>query len=186
MTRRAVLLALLAASCGVPQPCPEPLHECGGQCVDLQSNRQDCGGCGVTCGASQVCQAGGCTPDVRAPCANRVGGAFVTLGVCGSAVKAWITQPAFVDEAASYVGTTALPRTPLLAILERTDCDAQWSWTVGADASWVSSVTVPCTAACPSAIETAVRANTLPLASTWCPTPATSLVLAVDRRPAPP
>ena len=186
MPRRAALLALLAASCTVPQPCPEPLHECNGQCVDIASDRNDCGGCGVQCASGQVCSKGTCSPDVRGPCASRSGGAFVTLGECGSAVKVWIATPAFVDEAASYVGTTSTPRTPLLAIVQRPDCDAQWSWTVDdMDASWVSSVTVTCTAACPATIESAVDSNTLPVASVWCPTPAPSLVLAVERKPAP-
>jgi hypothetical protein len=184
MPRRAFLLALLAASCSNPQPCPEPLVECVGQCLDVQSDRYHCGGCGRNCAPNEVCVSGGCTQDVRAPCGIRSGGAFVTLGQCGSAVKVWITAPPFIDEAASYVGTTAVPRTPLLKILGKPDCDAQWSWTVDrADASWVTSVTnTTCTAACPAEIEAAVR-SLLPLASAWCPTPASSLVLAVDRRP---
>jgi hypothetical protein len=181
MRRRAALLALLAASCTVPQPCPQPLHECNGQCIDLASDRNDCGACGVICSPTQVCVSGGCTADVRAPCGIRTGGAFVTLGQCGSAVKVWITTPAFIDEAASYVGTTALPRTPLLAIVPRTDCDAQWSWTAGVDASWATSVAVACTSECPKTIEAEVGSPFPP--STWCPTPASSLVLAVDRRP---
>jgi hypothetical protein len=128
-----------------------------------------------------------CSTDVRGPCATRTGGAFVTLSACGSAVKVWIRETAFVDEAASYVGTTSLPRTPVLAVVEKPDCDAQWSWTVDdLDASWVSSVTPRCTTdACPSAIEDAVDSKTLPVPSVWCPTPTTSLVLAVERKPAP-
>jgi hypothetical protein len=183
MLRRAALLVLLAASCSNPQPCPEPLVECNGQCLDVQSDRFHCGTCGVVCAPTEVCVSGGCTTDVRAPCGVRTHGAFVTLGQCGSAVKVWVTTQAFIDEAASYVGTNALPRTPLLQLLGRSDCDAQWSWTVGVDASWVTSTVAPCISDCPAQIEAEVRTSTLPPASTWCPTPATSLVLAVDPRP---
>ena len=182
MRPRAALLALLASACARPQPCPEPLVECGGQCVDVQSNRTDCGACGVACAPGDVCVGASCTPDVRAPCADRTGGAFVTFGVCGSAVKAWIRRADFLQEAASYVGTTATPRTPVLALVSGADCDLQWSWTVDdVDASWVSSVANASSCAlCPSAIEADADAGALP--PTWCPTPATSLVLSVERR----
>jgi hypothetical protein len=184
MIRRAALLALLAASCARPQPCPEPLVECNGQCVDVQSNRFACGGCGRACNAGDVCVGANCTPDTRGPCADRTGGAFVTFGVCGSAVKAWIRRAAFIDEAASYVGTTAVPRTPLLAVSAGTDCDLQWSWTIDdVNAAWVTSVTNPSACdLCPSDLEAEVRASTLPPSASWCPTPASSLVLSVERR----
>jgi hypothetical protein len=185
VSRRAPLLLLLAAAaCNAPQPCPEPLVECNGQCVDTASDQNACGSCGVKCATGQVCSQGACSTDVRGPCATRTGGAFVTLGACGSAVKLWFRTSAFVDEAATYVGTTALPRTPLLTIVEKTDCDSQWSWTVDdLDASWVTSVSVVCTAACPSVLEAAVHGGTLPTGTVWCPTPSSSLVLSVDRRP---
>jgi hypothetical protein len=184
MIRRAALLALLAASCARPQPCPEPLIECNGQCVDVQSNRYACGGCGLACNPGDVCVGAVCSAAALAPCADRTGGAFVTFGVCGSAVTAWIRRADFVDEAASYVGTTTVPRTPLLTLVAGADCDLQWSWAVDdLDATWVTSVANPTTCdLCPSQIEAEVRASTLPPSASWCPTPTTSLVLSVERR----
>jgi hypothetical protein len=183
MTRLAALVALLAA-CASPQPCPKPLVECGGQCVDIQSSHLDCGACGRTCAAGEVCLGAACTGSVRPVCQERTGGAYVTLGECGSVVKLWIRRPDFIDEAASYVGTTATPRTPVLNLVRGTDCDAQWSWSVDEmTPTWVTSVTGAACDACPAEIEAAARTNALP--PLWCPTPTTSLVLAVDRRPTP-
>lgn len=34
---------------------------CTGSCIDEQTNRGNCGGCGIACTGSQVCQAGSCT-----------------------------------------------------------------------------------------------------------------------------
>jgi hypothetical protein len=34
---------------------------CSGSCIDEQTNRSNCGGCGIACTGSQVCQAGSCT-----------------------------------------------------------------------------------------------------------------------------
>ena len=184
MSRRAALLALLAASCSRAQPCPEPLVECNGQCVDVQSNRYACGGCGLACAAGDVCSGAVCTPDTKGPCADRTGGAFVTFGVCGSAVKTWIRRAAFVDEAASYVGTTAIPRTPLLTLTVGADCDLQWSWSVDdVDATWATTVaSASACDLCPTAIEADVQATALLPSASWCPASATSLVLAVERR----
>ncbi len=40
--------------------CPRP-GQCGTECVDQSSNPNHCGGCGITCGANQICREGSCT-----------------------------------------------------------------------------------------------------------------------------
>lgn len=39
-------------------PCLQP--KCAGKCVDTKTNRYHCGGCGIVCNDSSVCQAGKC------------------------------------------------------------------------------------------------------------------------------
>lgn len=38
-----------------------PLQECGGACVDTQSDEANCGDCGVQCGIGEVCEKGSCS-----------------------------------------------------------------------------------------------------------------------------
>ena len=40
--------------------CTAPLTYCFGKCVDLQTSKQNCGGCGKTCTATQKCDTGAC------------------------------------------------------------------------------------------------------------------------------
>lgn len=55
---RALGLALCVIACvGAP---PQPCTQCGGQCVDLNSDSANCGNCGNTCNAMQFCKAGSC------------------------------------------------------------------------------------------------------------------------------
>jgi hypothetical protein len=183
--RRALAVALLsAAACTAPQPCPEPLQECEGQCVALDSDRRFCGSCVVACALGQVCSSGACTGgEPLAPCPERVGGAFVTLGHCGTAVKAWIRADAFVDAAITRIGAAPDPAfVPSLAVDARADCDAQWSWHVDPDsAATTASVDAGCTR-CPAEIEPVVRGGA-PTTRRWCPVDAA--VLAVDDRRSP-
>jgi hypothetical protein len=182
--RRATLLALAAAlaSCNKAQPCPEPLHECNGSCVDLQTDPRYCGGCDHACRVGEVCRAATCTPDVRAPCSLRSGGAFVTLvaGACPGVVKVWVTEPDFIKEAATYVGSTAAGRTPVLTVVSGADCDLQWSWQVNdVDPSFQTSVGVPGCDVCPGVIQGNPAAYSFPPANKWCPSAAR--ILAVDQ-----
>jgi hypothetical protein len=36
-------------------------RDCNGTCVDVASDPKNCGGCGIACGATQVCSQGQCT-----------------------------------------------------------------------------------------------------------------------------
>jgi hypothetical protein len=181
----AVLLLALAA-CKNPQPCPTPLEECSGSCVDIQSDRRFCGGCGTACPAGDACVAGHCRLDVRGPCPRRAGGGFVTLGfpngapACGGqVVKLWIQAPDFLDAAVTYVGSTVLDRVPVLDVVPGADCDAQWSWNVDelTPEFAVTAADAACDL-CPAAVQASY-----PRLPRWCPSGAR--VLAVDR-PAPP
>lgn len=46
----------------VTPTCTAPEVLCAGKCVDPGSDPQNCGGCGVTCGAGRSCALGACTP----------------------------------------------------------------------------------------------------------------------------
>ncbi len=182
MQRLSLVLALAAvAACTTPQPCPSPLEECGGQCIDLQSDRRHCGMCFGACLPGEACIGARCTADVRAACPDRIGGAFVTLGDCGTSVKLWVLRTEFIDEAVTFIGSaTIAPRTPLLAVVPVTDCDAQWSWHVDdATPSFVTTVTATGCDVCPDDIQ-AIVAGHLASSGKWCPSSAK--VLAVDDR----
>jgi hypothetical protein len=49
-------LALLAIGCSQPPPC----SDCGGICVDLQSDDANCGACGQACAQGTRCESGRC------------------------------------------------------------------------------------------------------------------------------
>lgn len=55
--------------------CPEPTTPCGcpedtcfGTCTDMSSDRNNCGGCGITCNFVQQC--------VNGTCQSQIGGGF--------------------------------------------------------------------------------------------------------------
>ncbi|RKH40176.1 MXAN_6577-like cysteine-rich protein [Corallococcus sicarius] len=92
-----LLLTVLVASVltGCPEEkvvCTAGLDVCGAECADLQGDPSNCGACGVTCSAGEVCQAGACEcPSGAAVC----GEACVQLasdarncGACGNACPA--------------------------------------------------------------------------------------------------
>lgn len=45
---------------GVPESCDAPRQRCDGVCVDPQSDRRNCGACGVACARFEQCAAGRC------------------------------------------------------------------------------------------------------------------------------
>src|SRR5580765_8260534 len=40
--------------------CTAPLQPCSGQCTDTSSDSNNCGSCGIPCGAGRTCQGGEC------------------------------------------------------------------------------------------------------------------------------
>lgn len=177
----APLLALLAAApaCTSPQPCPSLLEECDGACVDVQSDRRHCGACGRACAAGSVCVAGACGSEALAPCAVRTGGAFVTLGACGAAVKLWIENEGFLSAAEERVGGPA-PGVPVLAVRAGAGCDGQWSWSVNeVTATFQPAPPAAACQVCPAQIQADVGSYVATV-GTWCPPDAT--VLSLVRR----
>jgi hypothetical protein len=68
--------------------CDDGFDRCDAGCVNLDQDRANCGACGRTCAAAEICQQGGCVanpcPTGQHPC----GGACVSNGsvaTCGSA-----------------------------------------------------------------------------------------------------
>ena len=57
-------LALVAAGCATPTTggpaCGAGQVACNGSCVNAQTDNQNCGACGTTCGTGKSCQAGAC------------------------------------------------------------------------------------------------------------------------------
>lgn len=87
----AVFLALALLLAGCPDfsiICRAGTSRCGAGCADYQSDRTNCGGCGVACGTGQVCSQGQCQCQAGATSCS---GACTVLasdpkncGACGS------------------------------------------------------------------------------------------------------
>jgi hypothetical protein len=184
MRLRAVIVLAAIAACSSPEPCPEPVVECAGQCVDLQSDRRHCGGCGIDCPSGTFCTGGQCSSGALAACASRTGGAFVTLGACGDRVRLWIRDAEFIARAEARLGLGPDPRfVPVLEVQQLPDCDPQWNWHVSdVDASFVPGTSIDPSlecSACPTAIQADV-AGWIATRTRWCPAGAT--VLTVEPR----
>jgi hypothetical protein len=186
MARTSVFLAIASlalAACGRAQPCPSPLEECGARCVDLQSDVSACGGCGTACSAGQVCVSGGCVNDTEAPCSIRSGGWFVTLGVCGQAVKIWTVSPSFAARAIELATDPASPGNgvPYFDLLDGPDCDGQWTWHPDAvTPAWGTGASAACDG-CPADVE-ASKGTYVGVGLHWCPAAQRTRVLQVDFR----
>jgi hypothetical protein len=171
------LAAAVALACTESQPCPNPLEVCDGVCVDTNSDIDHCGTCTTACTPGLVCVGAVCVPGAEAPCDVRSGGAFVTLDVCGQAVKAWISDAAFIATAEGLVGS-APPPYPVFYVREGADCDGQWMWHVDATNAYFEDVAVVGRDACPYEIGIAKPEW---LNQQWSPTRVA--VLLVERMP---
>jgi Stigma-specific protein, Stig1 len=182
--RAVTLLAVVAAACNSAEPCPEPLVECTGQCVDLQSDRRHCGGCGLDCPSGTFCTGAQCSSGVAA-CDLRADGAFVTLGACGDRVRLWIRDEEFIARAEARLGVGPDARfVPVLVVQALSDCDPRWNWHASdVDASFVDQASIDpaleCSA-CPTTIQNDV-ANWIATRRIWCPAGAS--VVSVEPRP---
>lgn len=54
--------------------CPMPMMQCSGVCTDVSTSLTNCGMCGRSCGATEVCRAGSCAPPVDCAELQRVRG----------------------------------------------------------------------------------------------------------------
>jgi Stigma-specific protein, Stig1 len=182
MMRPAGCLALLALAvlggCNA-QPCPKPLESCGGICIDVASDRVNCGTCGTVCTTGLACANGQCIASASQACAVRKGGAFVTLGICGQAVTIWASPDAFIARAEQLAldPSAGPPDVPIFDLRDGVDCDAQWTWHVDSVTPVFADAAPSACNACPSVVEGS-KAAWLG-AGRWCPSPA--VVLAVRR-----
>lgn len=105
-----------------PVGCPSPLVDCGGVCVDLASDEDNCGTCDNTCDPGQTCGSGDCGGEVSCPpgyvdcglmmteCRD-VSGDPENCGDCGASCEdmeycqdgACICRPGFMDCGGSCV-----------------------------------------------------------------------------------
>ncbi|WP_225408408.1 MXAN_6577-like cysteine-rich protein [Stigmatella hybrida] len=106
----AVLAGVLAGCPDQGAECGEGLSLCGSECVDLTSEPNHCGACGVTCGRAGVCTASACE---CGPGATRCGGQCVLTasdaahcGGCGVACAAGQVCEAGQCQAACTGATT--------------------------------------------------------------------------------
>jgi len=56
--------ALFVAGCAKPSAgptCSSGQLECSGTCINVQTDSQNCGACGKTCGSGSTCQNGTCS-----------------------------------------------------------------------------------------------------------------------------
>lgn len=98
-TLRLLILTLSLAGCdqqqdlgsNLKEPCAAGLDRCGGRCVNSLSDPAHCGGCGLSCPADKLCQAGACVSSCTQPY-SACGAACVVLyqddqncGACGKA-----------------------------------------------------------------------------------------------------
>ncbi|MBW2260861.1 MAG: hypothetical protein JRG91_02725 [Deltaproteobacteria bacterium] len=56
-----VALGSWTGGCAGDEGCPVPMFECGGECRDVTSDSENCGGCALACGPGYVCEDASCT-----------------------------------------------------------------------------------------------------------------------------
>jgi hypothetical protein len=86
--------------------CGAGLANCGGICRDTTTDRLNCGGCGVTCGAGQICSGSTCT--LSCP-----GGTVACGGTCASTTTMTCAAP--IDLGSLGTGSSTGSGTRVLA-----------------------------------------------------------------------
>lgn len=144
------------ASCGI---CVQP----GGACIQEQ------------CDAPSP-------PPSGALCADRKGGALITLGNAPGTLDGpdqivlWITDAAFIDEAIQHQANGDWRVAIFDQVIAGSDCDATHAWHVDpAKAAWQDTATEVC-----DGTVTYVTANLSTWGANWCPWD--GAVIAVDDR----
>ncbi len=116
-------------------------------------------------GFAALCVVGCPTPE---DCAERTGGALVTIHFEYSSVSVWMTNDAFIDQALELEANDETQIPNFLEVLEGEDCDTQWSWHVDPEnAEWADVTTEVCDAA-PDFIEENLE-DWLEAPGNWCP-----------------
>ncbi len=103
--------ACSASACGLGgTACAAPRTDCGGLCVDAETDAQNCGRCGNVCAAGMGCVAGTCRAGCAAPRAI-CGGVCVDLstnpqhcGACGAGCRRGAREKLVVVRAATSYG----------------------------------------------------------------------------------
>lgn len=112
-------------------------------------------------------------------CADRSGGALVTIDVVGESFTLWSTDDAFIDGALADLATDHSMLPLFGQVVAGTDCDAQWSWHVdAADQSWADLAIELCDGT-PSYVEGHLT-EWIDQVGSWCPWSGTAT--AVDDR----
>jgi hypothetical protein len=94
-----------ARAAGAPDAVPCPLYQalCGGACIPTSVDPNNCGGCGVTCGAAEVCSSGACIaasggcPPGTTPCGRTCVDLQTDDNHCGSCPKVCDTGTGCVE-----------------------------------------------------------------------------------------
>ena len=126
--------------------------ECGGDCVDTQSDEDHCGGCGMACGSGEACEMGSCVL-VCGPGTIECGGTCVDTDVdpahCGGCDMACATGEFCVEGACS--ASCPAPNTDCDGTCTNTDTDPAHCGACGTTCAAGELCSMgACIAACPA------------------------------------
>jgi MYXO-CTERM domain-containing protein len=108
--------------------CQPPLVQCGKSCVDVKSDPLNCGACGTTCAAGQVCSAGLCATDCATgmtqcdrACVD-LSTDLLNCGACGTACLEGQTCDQGICSGAATGGSVATPNPNATPVAEESGC----------------------------------------------------------------
>jgi len=111
--------------------CTAPVIDCGGTCVDPQTDAMNCGACGTTCTAAQECLVGTCTARCTTPTPDRCDTTCVDLtsdsahcGACGTACTGTEICNASMCEIPCPTGETACSGACVDLMADESNCGA--------------------------------------------------------------